>query len=382
SLYPSPELRPRGDTDLLIDRRDLAPLREVMRARGYDERPTSGDALAVRQHAFSRIDAFGATHVYDVHLDVANSPVFAKVLRHDELRDDAVPLPAISAIARGLSHVHALLLACVHRVAHHDDSDRLIWLYDIHLLRERMTDAEHERFWRLAAEREVLAVCAHSIELAETSFCVGTAASAVRPPTAVAAVATRRDEPSQRFLHRHRGRGAIFLDEMRALTWRGRATRAWQLLFPPREFMRATRGSASPLAYASRATRGAAKLLPRSPSLFLAATCAVLASRVLVAIAPFAIIRWILFREHRPRRVFPFDASAIAKMIESRRVRHAPCLVQTLAARMLFTLSGLDSRVHLGPSGDERNRTFHAWLEHDGRPLVGELPQMPRSFFD
>lgn len=371
SLYPSPELRPRGDTDLLIERTELPALREVMRACGFVERLTSGDELAVRQHAFTRADTFGATHVYDVHLDVMNSPVFASVLHHEELREDAVPLPAIGAIARGPSHVHALLLACVHRIAHHHDSDRLIWLYDIHLLRARMTDDEHERFWRLAADRRVLAVCARSVELAEATF---DAAPHHRPP------AIPIDEPSRRFLAHDRGRAAIFADEMRALGWRARATRVRQLLFPPRAFMRATRGSASPLAYVLRALRGAAKLFPTA---FLAATAVVIVSRVLITLAPFALIRRLLFREPRPRRILPFDADTIARAVAA-AARHVPrstCLVQTLAARLLFSLAGLESHVHLGPTGDERHRTFHAWLEHEGRPLIGELPTMPPSFF-
>ena len=43
--------------------------------------------------------------------------------------------------ARGPSSVDALVLAAVHRIAHHFDSDHLIWLYDIDLIARSLTIA-------------------------------------------------------------------------------------------------------------------------------------------------------------------------------------------------------------------------------------------------
>ena len=45
----------------------------------------------------------------------------------------AVPILAIL-----LAPVNALVLACIHRLAHHQGRDRLVWLYDIHLLAGRL----------------------------------------------------------------------------------------------------------------------------------------------------------------------------------------------------------------------------------------------------
>ncbi|HEV2718861.1 MAG TPA: nucleotidyltransferase family protein, partial [Thermoanaerobaculia bacterium] len=167
SLYASPDLRPRADTDLLIDAVQLDAARKVFRELGYAESINSGD---MHQTMFRRVDAAGADHVYDLHWALANTPVFAGVLTFDELRGRSVALPGIGEQARTLSDVDALLYACVHRVAHHFDSDRLIWLADIHFLRERMSDDEHARFWALAAEREVVGVCMRSIERSREEF--------------------------------------------------------------------------------------------------------------------------------------------------------------------------------------------------------------------
>ena len=51
---------------------------------------------------------------------------------------------------RGLSPVHALLVACIHRVAHHRGTERLIWLLDIHLLASRL----EEREWTALVSRK------------------------------------------------------------------------------------------------------------------------------------------------------------------------------------------------------------------------------------
>src|SRR5947207_1841883 len=155
-VYEAPELRPRADTDLLIDRRDIGSARAAFADLGYDARLLSGDPHANRQQAFARRDRFGVEHVYDLHWDIANTPVVREALRFDELLARSMPLPRIAEAARAPSHVDALLLACIHRVAHHHDSDRLIWLYDIHLLRQRISPAEQEAFWRRAAERRVV----------------------------------------------------------------------------------------------------------------------------------------------------------------------------------------------------------------------------------
>src|ERR1043165_5609586 len=167
SLYEAPELRPRADTDLLLAADELGRAREAFHELGCVEQLSSGN---MSQTMFRRVDSAGADHVYDVHWAIANTPVFADVLRIDELRARSVPLPRIGAHARTIADVDALLYACVHRIAHHHDDERLIWLADIHFLIERMSDGELARFWALAKEREGVGVCMRSVERAEEWF--------------------------------------------------------------------------------------------------------------------------------------------------------------------------------------------------------------------
>jgi hypothetical protein len=256
-LYPAPELRPRGDTDLLIAESDGDAVRALMRELGYTSPLTSGDTLAVRQQSFSR-----EGHVYDVHWDVCNSPVLRDALPAAEVMSRAIVESRIAANALAPSHVDALLLACIHRVVHHHDNERLIWLYDIHLLREVMTAEEHARFWRMAAERRVMTICERSIDLADAWFA---AAPHDRASDWLSDDERNRDEPSAAFLDHDLRRAAVLREELNALGWRGRLRRMRELALPPAGFMRQSFPSAPTIAlpalYVWRGARGVWRLL-------------------------------------------------------------------------------------------------------------------------
>ncbi|HYC61726.1 MAG TPA: nucleotidyltransferase family protein [Thermoanaerobaculia bacterium] len=260
-IYDAPELRPRSDTDLLIAREDLPVLRETMLALGFEEVPSSGDEHGLRQAVFTRAPGM----VYDVHWAATNVPAFDAVLRYHDLRTRAIAIPPLGNHARGLSRVDALLMACIHRVAHHHDSDRLIWLADIALLRERLSREEHARFWRFAAQGRVVAVCSHSIAVAGQWLS--------RTPHDLAeewlsAGELSREEPSRVFLDRDITHGRVMAANLRALPWHERVERLWQLAFPPAEYMRGSFNTRSalllPLLYVYRGMRGIARLFKRA----------------------------------------------------------------------------------------------------------------------
>lgn len=258
-LYDAPELRPRGDTDLLIAEADVDALRRLMVDLEYESPLTSGDSLAVRQQSFIR-----SGHVYDVHWDVSNSPVVRDALPFDELISRAIAVPRIAPTALAPSHVDALLLACIHRVAHHHDNERLIWLYDIHLLRESMSPDEHERFWQMAAERRIVAICERSIELADAWFAKS---PHDRASDWLIGDDVSRDEPSAAFLDRNRRGASILSADLKALGWRSRIRRLRELALPPAAFMRQSFPSAPAMAlpalYVWRGVRGVGRLFRR-----------------------------------------------------------------------------------------------------------------------
>lgn len=260
-LYDVPEQRPRGDTDLLIAPRDVGVMREVMLSLGFTEQPSSGDEHALRQATFLRPPGM----VYDVHWSATNNSLFDAVLHWDDLLPRSIALPGLGPHARGFSRVDALMMACVHRVAHHHDSDRLIWLVDIALLRDRMSREEHAMFWRQAFEGRVVAVCVRSIAVAD-AWCGRTPHDEAKE--FLSAEELVREEPSRAFLDREITHGGVLVATMRALPWKARIERLRQLAFPPAEYMRTNFGTRNRLAlpwlYMYRAMRGVARLFRRA----------------------------------------------------------------------------------------------------------------------
>jgi hypothetical protein len=248
SIYPSPDLRPRTDVDLLIDERELEAVRAAFASIGFQE-----TVSVLRQHMFYRVDANRIMQSYDVHLDITNNATTAGVLQYAELRERAMQVPALGALAPSLED--ALLYACVHRVVHHHDADRLIWLYDIHLLYDAV---DRDVFWRRAADRRVVTICRHSIALAREWF----GGEAGEMPVALHA------EPSAVFLDPDRSRAALLAGDLAALSsWRQRLQVVGTLAFPPVEYMEQAFGIRSrallPLFYVWRGLRGVARLFRR-----------------------------------------------------------------------------------------------------------------------
>jgi hypothetical protein len=248
AIYPSPDLRPRSDVDLLIDERDLEAVRAAFASIGFRE-----TVSVIRQHMFTRVDANRIMQSYDVHLDITNNATTAGVLQYAELRDRAMRVPALEALAPSLED--ALLYACVHRVVHHHDVDRLIWLYDIHLLYDAV---DREVFWKRVAERRVITICHHSIALAREWF--GGETEEMPLPA--------KDEPSAVFLDHDRTRAALLAGDLASLpSWRQRFNVLTTLVFPPAAYMEQAFGVRSrallPLFYVWRGLRGVARLFDR-----------------------------------------------------------------------------------------------------------------------
>ncbi|PON14892.1 hypothetical protein C2W62_26680 [Candidatus Entotheonella serta] len=168
--YAASDLRPRSDTDMLIARADCEAAHQALIDLRYTPSNAVSGELIMHQRLYTKTDAHGVNHLYDLHWKVSNPLRFADLLNFPELAAEAVPIPALGPHAHTLKPVHALLLACIHRVAHHHNSHCLIWLYDIHLLASRLTPDEWETCLQLARYKQVCAVCHDGLQLAKAYF--------------------------------------------------------------------------------------------------------------------------------------------------------------------------------------------------------------------
>jgi hypothetical protein len=180
SLYAKPALRSRGDTDLIIASTDRNRVHTTLIRLGYEKcLGVSGDFVSY-QATYTKL-ADGAMHALDLHWKINNSELLSRLFGYFELRQVAQHLPKLGAHALGLPVAYSLALACMHRATHkvnpyyvggqtHYGADRLIWLYDIHLLACAMELRDWETFLQVASEKGLRAVSLDGVNSAQRCF--------------------------------------------------------------------------------------------------------------------------------------------------------------------------------------------------------------------
>jgi hypothetical protein len=263
--YAQPWLRPRCDTDLLVAPADRERAGVALRTIGYVPSIQVSGSLVAHQLQYQRRDRFGLTDAIDLHWKITNPHLFADILTFDELATASRTIPQLGESARGPSNVHALILACVHRVAHHQNSDLLIWLYDIHLLVSAMTPEERGEFVALARAKGLRLICASGIDFARRRFGGPRAADWYDQ---LLSGSGDEVEPTAAFLRQGVRRVDILLSDLRNVSgWTRKARLIREHLFPPAAYVRARYGPHTPIvfAYVDRVATGVGKWF-RTPS--------------------------------------------------------------------------------------------------------------------
>ena len=256
SLYPEPWLRPRCDTDLLV----AAPEREkaavLLRQLGYAPLLEAETEYLGSQKSYSKTGP-GGRFTYDLHWQISNTNrQFSQNFTEGGLQ--SIPVPALGEHARTLRTIDSLLYACFHRAGHFShNGDRLIWLYDIHLLGQSLTDEEAETFCAKARRLEISTLCADALAVARAWF------NTTLPAPLAALMQEQKGSKEEAFASllkpggRQVGIKNHALLELQGMTsWRERIRFLWQKAFPPPEFMLwrygASKNSALPLLYLKR----------------------------------------------------------------------------------------------------------------------------------
>jgi hypothetical protein len=258
--YPASWCRPRLDLDLLVAGDQRARAFAVVRQLGYLPTGRLPAELVNRQEAFAREITPGLTHTVDVHWEAMNRATFAQRLPGRELLARSTPAPWASGLVHQLDPIDTLLLASVHRAAHHPGDASLIWHYDVWLLARALDRESVDAFCERARHAGVASVCAH--ELGEARGYFGDAGGgALSEDVTSALAAAGAAEPSRRFLAPGRTTLGDAVADFTALPdWSSRARLVREHLFPPRAFIAATYGTrhaaALPFLYAWRIVSG------------------------------------------------------------------------------------------------------------------------------
>lgn len=265
--YPQAGLRPCEDTDLLIQEKDRENVDAVMQALNFKRDNQISGRLVNFQFTWYRYDELQMLHTYDFHLKISNAHVFSNTFGFEELKRDAIPVAALGPFACTLPPAQALLYACMHRVAHHYDDEHAIWLYDIHLLAQKVHWPD---FIQLAKEKKMRAVCLRGLQLTQKRF------QTQLPENWENLLAGHLEaEPSSIFLKTVRSRSGVIFSDLKALSsWQDQVQLILEHLFPPVSYMKEKYSIKNPiwlpLLYVYRIARGCVSSILSTANLHLA----------------------------------------------------------------------------------------------------------------
>jgi hypothetical protein len=265
TLYRHPHLRPRNDADLLVRAEDSGRLAAALHPRRYARLASTSGAYVTSQTQFDRLDGGDHRYALDIHWRVVNTHVVDGAVAYEDFAAARMAVPGLGRHAWTLGVPDALALACIHRVAHHQNSGDLLWLWDVRLLVDAMTPDETGAFVGIASRLKIRAACATTLTAAAGRFQMPAASrliDRVRPDPGDA------PEPSARFLRGAMSQTDLLRSDLASLGWRGGAALVREHLFPPAAYMREHYAGwpavLLPAAYVHRILAGAPKWLRRS----------------------------------------------------------------------------------------------------------------------
>ena len=170
--FPATYLRTRCDTDVYIWEDDLEKAIAVLSGDNYHISKSESREISSKQFV-AAMPSVQSTYIhFDMHWKLSNRVMFQHTLPFDECLETSQPVPSLGPNAMALSKTDLLIHACIHRIAHgrNTERNRLIWLYDIHLLIGAMSDAELQQFPVTAKQKSIGCLCADALEVCQDLF--------------------------------------------------------------------------------------------------------------------------------------------------------------------------------------------------------------------
>ena len=163
--YPSPNLRPRADTDIFVPEGHIERTHVALIANGYSceplVTPLSRGQYLTTQFVCRRGTRSQATDI-DIHWRINNSTTLGRLLTFAEIHDRSCNVARLGEHVFGPGLAHAVLISCLHWAA--EPCRKLIWLYDLHLLNQHMGDDDWEALTDACSIKNCGAVVANTLE--------------------------------------------------------------------------------------------------------------------------------------------------------------------------------------------------------------------------
>lgn len=175
-IYQSPGLRPSSDIDLYIDEAKTSEYIAVLTELGYEVVEPKNNSLISFQFSATKVSNTGHTLVLDLHTRINNQAQYERFFDYLVMFDNSIKLPQISPDAQTLCFADAIAFACVHLQGHLLQGDPIkgVWLYDIHLLLQAMSEQDEVRFVTMLNAQtngnDLGNVCCYWVDLVESLF--------------------------------------------------------------------------------------------------------------------------------------------------------------------------------------------------------------------
>jgi hypothetical protein len=168
--YQQPYHRPMTDVDLFIPENIVEVVKKDMVGNGFNLVSSNAGEMVLTQFSCTKKLHNGLTLNFDIHSQLFNRPGMHDLLGYIEIRAAALRANIFGQAALVPCPSHCLLHACLHLMAHHENSRRLIWLYDIKLILDKFTDQDMLQLLEFTHSRKIAKVILTAIDACDTMF--------------------------------------------------------------------------------------------------------------------------------------------------------------------------------------------------------------------
>lgn len=236
AYYPEPWLRPSSDSDCLISPEDRPKYNTLLTDQlEFKKLFAIEGELVSYQSTYVRKLTKNTNLTLDLHWRVNNRQSLAKTYTMDELSERGTTTASLNHAVIIPSAVDSILLSCIHRLGHHADDERLIWLYDIHLLINSLNEDDWEELCLLCEDKKIAAITLDALLVCADLLETDIPSDAKQNLEKLA----KRDEPSKLVLQRNTSQWQLFKQDLNSLdNVQQKAQLLKENLFPSSEYIK------------------------------------------------------------------------------------------------------------------------------------------------
>lgn len=165
-IYSKSYLRPSVDIDILIEDKDIERSKVIFLKKGYQNIKEWEPKEVHLQFTYSKPLLQNITCHWDVHRAISNDHEVSNLLPFSEVYARHSITKVGETWFKSISRPHAFIHASIHFLRHkyRKDTVRLIWLYDLFVLADKMTIAESDELILLVKSKGLANIIMQAIE--------------------------------------------------------------------------------------------------------------------------------------------------------------------------------------------------------------------------